>query len=131
MAGTHRSACHLYRSGALVVVISRSQGLKAWLFQRLSAIYIGIFAVIFMLRFAFEPPQSFDAWRGWITSPVMTIATALFFWALLVHAWVGLRDVIIDYINAFAVRFLFLVLLGLTLAGLGLWVARILLLGVA
>lgn len=110
-------------------MISRSQGLKAWLFQRLSAVYIAVFILVAGIWFVIRSPQSFEQWHGWITSPVMTIATAIFFWALLVHAWVGLRDVIIDYINAFAVRLVLLVLLGLTLVGLGLWVARILLTG--
>ncbi len=110
-------------------MISRSQGLKAWLFQRLSAVYIAIFIIVAGLRFVVRPPQSFEQWHGWITSPVMMIATAIFFWAVLIHAWVGLRDVIIDYVNAFAIRFVLLVLLGLTLAGLGVWVARLLLTG--
>lgn len=111
------------------MVISRSQGLKAWLFQRLSALYIAVFLIAAVLRFVMQPPRSYEQWHGWITDPVMTIATAIFFWALLVHAWVGLRDVIIDYVDAFAARFVLLGLLGLTLAGLGLWVARLLLAG--
>lgn len=110
---------------------SRSQGLPAWLFQRLSSVYLAVFLLYVMGHFLLDPPRSQPDWQQWMTRPAMAIATAIFFGALLVHAWVGMRDVIIDYVKVFAVRFVLLSLLGLVLIGLGLWAARILLMGTA
>ena len=110
---------------------SRSQGLKAWLFQRLTAVYLAIFILYVASHFFIDPPASHADWQNWIGRPVMSVMTMIFFAALLVHAWVGVRDVIIDYVNAFAARFMLLAVLGLTLTGFGFWVIRILLAGAA
>ena len=49
--------------------------------------------------------------------------------ALLAHAWVGLRDVILDYVRPAALRLSLLGLLALALATLGVWFIRIVWLG--
>jgi hypothetical protein len=51
-----------------------------------------------LAHFAFDPPDSFRSWRGWIASPCVSLTTGAFFCALLAHAWVGVRDVIMDYL---------------------------------
>ena len=101
-------------------------GLCAWLVQRITAIYMLLFIVFFLAHFVVDPPHSYQAWRGWIMSSSVSIVTAVFFAALLAHAWVGLRDVILDYIHGIAFRVGLLVLLGSGLTALGVWVMRIL-----
>lgn len=101
-------------------------GLRAWLVQRITAVYMLLFIVFFLAHFVVDPPHSYPAWHGWMTGPSVGIATAVFFAALLAHAWVGLRDVILDYIHAMVFRVGLLVLLGFGLTALGVWVVRIL-----
>ncbi|MEP7062002.1 MAG: succinate dehydrogenase, hydrophobic membrane anchor protein [Betaproteobacteria bacterium] len=101
-------------------------GLRALLVQRVSAIYMLVFIVFLLAHFLFNPPASYVAWRAWIMGPVVGIAIPVFFAALLAHAWVGVRDVILDYIRPAALRFAALALLGLGLMGIGAWVIRIL-----
>ena len=101
-------------------------GLRAWLVQRVSAVYMLVFIVFFLAHFVVDPPHSYLAWRGWLMSSGVSIATAVFFGALLAHAWVGVRDVIMDYVQPIAIRFALLALLGFGLAATGIWVARIL-----
>lgn len=105
----------------------RMSGLKAWLLQRVSAVYLGAFLVYFLFSLLFAAPQSYAAWHGWMSSGVMSLATALFFVALLAHAWVGIRDVMLDYIKPFALRLTLLVLLAVALTLMALWIIRILL----
>jgi len=50
---------------------------------------------------------------------------ALFFAALLLHAWVGVRDVIIDYVRPFYLRFSLLMVVGGALLATLLWALRI------
>lgn len=106
-------------------------GLRAWLVQRVTAVYMLLFFVAALLRLALGRPHSYDEWRGWLAAPLTRIATALFFAALLLHAWVGLRDVMMDYVQPLALRVALLALLAFALGGMALWVARILLLASA
>lgn len=101
-------------------------GLRAWLVQRITAVYMLLFIVFFLAYFVVDPPHSYQAWHGWMMSSSVSIATAVFFAALLAHAWVGVRDVILDYVHPTAFRVGLLVLLGFGLTALGVWVMRIL-----
>ncbi len=104
-------------------------GLRAWLVQRVSAVYMLFFIVFLLVYFLFDPPNSYLDWHDWMLSPKISIAASVFFVALFAHAWVGVRDVILDYIHAIAVRVFMLAALGLGLVGAGAWVTRILWLG--
>lgn len=101
-------------------------GLKAWLVQRVSAVYLAGFLVYFLLYLLLAGPHSYAEWSAWMGSGAMSLATALFFVALLAHAWVGIRDVLLDYIKPFALRLSLLVLLALALLLMGLWVIKVL-----
>ncbi len=101
-------------------------GLRAWLLQRVSAVYMLGFLVVVLLHFVVDPPRSYEAWRGWVARPEVGVAILVFFAALIVHAWVGLRDVILDYVRPAALRATALSLLSFALVALGAWVAGIL-----
>ena len=96
-------------------------GLRAWTLQRLTAIFMLVFCVFVLLRFTFERPHSFGEWHAWIASPLMSLAMALFFVALALHTWVGLRDVIMDYVHSLALRICLFFLLGIEVAAVVLW----------
>lgn len=104
----------------------RAQGLRAWLWQRLSAVYMLGYAVYAAGHFYLSPPQSYSEWRDWMAAPFVSLVTALFFSAMLLHAWVGIRDVVIDYVGALFARVALLAVTGLGLAGAGLWVLKVL-----
>jgi succinate dehydrogenase / fumarate reductase membrane anchor subunit len=101
-------------------------GLRAWIVQRLSAIYIVIFMAVFILPFAWHPSLNYAHWYSWVADPVNNSAVALFVVALLMHAWVGVRDVILDYVKPYTARALVLSLLLVGLLLLALWALRIL-----
>jgi succinate dehydrogenase / fumarate reductase membrane anchor subunit len=106
----------------------RAAGLRAWLWQRLTGAYMAAFLTIFGLLMLFNRPDTYAEWRGLLGDGRVAGATALFFGSLLFHAWVGVRDVIIDYIRPFPLRFVLLILVGGGLMAVGLWVGRVLLL---
>jgi succinate dehydrogenase / fumarate reductase membrane anchor subunit len=101
-------------------------GLRAWLVQRVSAVYMLLFILFLLTHFIVDPPRSYLAWHDWIFSPAINAITSVFVVALLAHAWVGVRDVVMDYVHPIALRVLVLSSLVLYLTGLGAWVARIL-----
>jgi succinate dehydrogenase / fumarate reductase membrane anchor subunit len=85
-----------------------------------------LFLVIVLARFAADTPSSYEAWRNWIGAAGMRIAILLFVAAVLLHAWVGLRDVAMDYVHPPALRIGVLALVGAGLAAAGAWMALVL-----
>lgn len=101
------------------------QGLRSWLLQRLTAVYLLLYLVFFLIHLLIGHGGGYEAWRGWLARPVTAVATVLFFTALLFHAWIGLRDVVMDYVHPFAWRLSLLALIGTGLLSMGLWVLLI------
>jgi succinate dehydrogenase / fumarate reductase membrane anchor subunit len=94
--------------------------------QRLSALFMLAFIGFVLAHFLVDPPRSYQAWQSWVGHPGVNVAAFLFFVALLTHAWVGLRDVTLDYIKPLAARVAVLTLIALALLGAGAWIFRIL-----
>ncbi len=105
----------------------QASGLGAWLVQRVSAIYVAGFSIFLAAYFAAGAPANFIEWHNFIGSPLMSVLTGLFFGSLLLHAWVGIRDIFIDYIKPTALKVTLLSLLALGLISCAIWVIRILL----
>ena len=108
-----------------------SAGLRTWLFQRLSATYITLFLIVFGIKAIGVwggEPVTYEIWRAWVSHPVTNIALILFIFALLLHAWVGIRDVIMDYVNSVPLRYIMLISFGLGFISMALWTLRTLLL---
>lgn len=95
--------------------------------QRLSALYMVLFLLGFSLTWCGETIE-YAAWKTWAIHPVVNVALILFVISLLLHAWIGIRDVIIDYVKADVVRYVLLIAIALILLGLTLWALKILLL---
>ena len=106
----------------------KASGLKAWAIQRLTAIYIGLFSLYLVLALLFSPPADYLAWKAWIGSPLVSVAMLLFIASVLMHAWIGVRDVLIDYLHPIAIRATVLGLVALSLVAMGLWAAQALIL---
>jgi succinate dehydrogenase / fumarate reductase membrane anchor subunit len=103
-------------------------GLRAWVVQRATAIYLGLFFVYLLVHWLIAPPADYAAWRAWIGHPLMGTALLLFVVALLLHAWVGMRDILIDYVQPIALRVGLLAAVGLGLVACALWATVVLLL---
>lgn len=102
-------------------------GLRAWLLQRLTAAYMIAFVIFVLAHFAIDAPKSYEAWRAWMTRLEVSVATFIFFTALLLHAWVGIRDVVLDYLQPMIVRVPVLAVAGFGLLAMEAWITRILL----
>ena len=85
-----------------------------------------LFLGFVLVHFLVDLPHSYGAWRAWVDQPAVGIGTWLFFFARLMHAWVGLRDVTLDYVNPQGVRIAVLALIAFALLGAAAWILRIL-----
>lgn len=108
----------------------QAHGLRAWLLQRFTALYIVLFLAYLLQRFYTYPVQDFGAWQTWITDPLVNLTTGLFILSILMHAWVGIRDVIMDYVQHTGLRVAMFAAVALTLIGCGLWSLRVLFIAV-
>lgn len=100
-------------------------GLRGWLLQRLTAVYLLAYLLYFLGHLALSPWHGYAQWHAWMQRLPVHIATLMFFVALLLHAWIGLRDVVMDYVHPFAWRLSVLVLAGSGLTAMGLWVVLV------
>jgi succinate dehydrogenase / fumarate reductase membrane anchor subunit len=106
----------------------RASGLRAWFLQRATAIYLILFTFFLLQHLIFCAPADQAAWQEWVAQPLVSLASLLFFASLLLHAWVGIRDVIIDYVHPTAIRITVLTVIGFGLVGCAAWALKIIIL---
>lgn len=87
-------------------------GLKAHLWQRISAIYLLVYFPLAVVYLSQQSFASLQAFKQAVFAGEFWVSTLLAVLLLLVHAWVGLRDVLMDYLPRK------MVLTGLSLLGL-------------
>lgn len=104
----------------------RAQGMRTWLLQRLTAVYMLLFGIGFAVYIFNQPINDHVSWRNLFTHPFMNISSALFFFSILYHAWVGIRDILIDYIKWPVLRFFTWTSITVFLVTMGIWTAMIL-----
>ena len=104
------------------------KGLRPWVIQRISAVLLALFIVYVAVCLSRASDINYEAWMAWLLCPLNTILFGLFSIALLFHAWVGMRDVVLDYIHHVLLRIVFLTIFAGTLIGCGIWISKILLL---
>ena len=75
---------------------------------------------------AMAPPSDYESWYALFRHGAMRLATFLFFVSLFVHAWVGMRDILMDYVKGAGLRLALEVVVILLLVSYGGWALDIL-----
>ncbi len=108
------------------VVVGAHYGLRDWLIQRISALVMIAYVLGLALFLSFGAPLTYDSWKTTLSHPFVKIFTLLFTSALLLHAWVGVRDIFMDYVHPYFVRLMLQVIVILLLMMYALWAATLL-----
>jgi len=103
-------------------------GLWAWVVQRGSALLMISLLIVIPLTMIPLNINNYTSWQQAMASPFMVVAWSLFFIAIIAHAWVGIRDIILDYVHNLLFRTLSLSAVAVALTGCILWLLRVLLL---
>ena len=74
-------------------------GLNMWLLQRASAVYMAFFLPVFAVCVLSSGPLDYAAWHDLFVPLAMKVTAFLFVASLLGHAWIGLREIFIDYLH--------------------------------
>ncbi len=104
----------------------QAKGLQAWLIQRISALYISIYLCYVSVVLISTESMSYQQWSSWLSQPLMATFTAVFFLLLIMHVWVGVRDITIDYVNNESTRLFLLSFLLIFLSACYLFFIRVL-----
>ena len=75
------------------------RGLDMWLAQRASAVYMLLFLPLFLFYVLTASSLDYAGWRTLFLPLGIKVAALLFVAALLVHAWIGMREIFIDYLH--------------------------------
>lgn len=98
-----------------------------WLWQRVTSVYMAGFVVYVIVHLSLSPVRDHAAWTAWFAIGYVRLAWALFILSILVHAWIGMRSIYLDYVPPLWLRSVVSLLTALGLVALGLWAAEILL----
>jgi succinate dehydrogenase / fumarate reductase membrane anchor subunit len=77
----------------------RSSGLSDFIFQRVSAVILAIYALCVVGWFVANPDATHGDLAGYFSSPAMITFSTLAVGALAAHAWIGMWTVGTDYIR--------------------------------
>lgn len=80
------------------LLTKRYPGMRLWLAQRLSAVFMAAYLLMLALVVLFKQPQGFTGWYALMSPWWWRVLTLLFFVSLIMHAWLGVRDVFKDYV---------------------------------
>jgi succinate dehydrogenase / fumarate reductase membrane anchor subunit len=112
--------------GSRRVVVGAHYGMRDWLSQRVTATLMAVYTLLLLAQLLFGGPLGYDRWAAIFSSQWMKVATFVIFLSLGWHAWVGIRDIWMDYIKPAALRLLAQVLSIVWLVGCMGWAVQVL-----
>lgn len=101
-------------------------GLRDWLLQRLTAVVMALYTVGFAVCLLWHKPVTYAQWKALFAGDFVRLTTFFFIAALLYHAWVGMRDIVMDYVKPTGIRLALQSVIGGVLIFYAIWAASIL-----
>ena len=112
--------------GSKRIVVGAHYGLRDWLSQRITATLMALFTVVVIVQILLPGEMGYAKWAGIFASQWMKVLTFVVIIALLMHVWVGMRDVWMDYIKPVAIRLALQVFTIVWLVGCACWAIPVL-----
>lgn len=91
-------------------------GTGLWLLQRGTAVVMALTLPLLMWRIGMALPLDFAGWKNLFAPQWMRLATWLFTATLAMHAWIGTRDILMDYVRPLSLRLTLYLIVIVTLA---------------
>lgn len=107
--------------GSKRLVVGAHYGLRDWLSQRVTALVMALFTVALVVQVLLPEPMGYEKWASIFSAQWMKLLTFVTILALLVHVWVGVRDILMDYVKPVVVRLLLQVATIMWLVGCAGW----------
>jgi succinate dehydrogenase / fumarate reductase membrane anchor subunit len=85
-------------------VVGAHYGLRDWLAQRITAVLMTLFTLAVIVQVLLPGPMGYDKWAGIFSAQWMRALTFVTLVALAYHVWVGIRNVLMDYVKPAGVK---------------------------
>jgi len=112
--------------GSKRLVVGAHYGMRDWLSQRVTAALMTLFTILLLVQLLLPGPLNYDKWGGIFSSQWMKVLTFVTIVSLAWHAWVGVRDIWMDYVKPVGVRLALQVATIVWLVGCGGWAVQVL-----
>ncbi|OHC90072.1 MAG: succinate dehydrogenase, hydrophobic membrane anchor protein [Sideroxydans sp. RIFOXYD2_FULL_59_7] len=108
------------------IVTGAHYGLRDWLVQRVSAVVMAAYVLAVAVWALLQPAFGYDVWTELFSGNLMRSFSLLFLLNLFYHAWIGVRDIVMDYVKLAGIRLLIHVSVILSLIMYVIWAVQIL-----
>jgi succinate dehydrogenase / fumarate reductase membrane anchor subunit len=112
--------------GSKRIVVGAHYGVRDWLVQRATAVLMALFTIVLVVQCLMPGEMSYEKWGGIFAPQWMKVLTFVVIGAILWHAWVGVRDVLMDYVKPLAARLVLQVAAIAWLVGCAGWTLQVL-----
>jgi succinate dehydrogenase / fumarate reductase membrane anchor subunit len=96
-------------------------GLKDWLIQRTTAVYLAAYSLFLFGFLVMHPHLIYSEWQAFFSCVWVQTATIMAVLMVSLHAWIGIWTVTTDYLKPIAVRLPMQLLVALFLIGQFIW----------
>ncbi|MBU1426495.1 MAG: succinate dehydrogenase, hydrophobic membrane anchor protein [Gammaproteobacteria bacterium] len=108
------------------IVTGAHYGLRDWLVQRVTAAVMAVYTLVVAAYLLRQSSFGYDTWIELFSGNIMRTFSMLFLLSLFYHAWIGVRDIVMDYVKPAGIRLLIHVLVILALMLYVIWSVQIL-----
>lgn len=112
--------------GSKRIVVGAHYGLRDWLAQRITAVVMAVFTAVLLAQLLMPGALGYDRWAAIFSQQWMKLLTLVTILSLAYHAWVGMRDIWMDYVKPVGVRLTLQVLTIVWLLGCAGWAIQVL-----
>lgn len=113
--------------GSRRVVVGAHYGLRDWLAQRATALLMALFTIVLIVQILWPgQDMGYDKWAGIFSAQWMKVLTFVVIISLAYHVWIGMRDVLMDYVHPVMTRLLLQVATLVWLVGCAGWAIQVL-----
>ena len=92
-------------------MVRSGHGFSDWAWQRISAGLMLVYFIMLTVRLICDAPLhsanatlSYADWQAWCAPLWFKLASLIFAWALIYHAWIGVKEITMDYLHDAVLR---------------------------
>ena len=112
--------------GSKRIVAGAHYGLRDWMAQRATALLMALFTIVLLVQVLLPGELGYERWAGIFAQQWMKFLTFALIISLAYHAWVGVRDIWMDYVKPVGVRLALHVFTLVWLVGCAGWAIQVL-----
>ena len=112
--------------GSKRLVVGAHYGFGSWLAQRVTGFVLAVFTLVLLAQLLAPGELNYDRWAAMFSAQWMKMLTFVVVVALAYHAWVGMRDIWMDYVKPVGIRLVLYILTIVWLVGCAGWAVQVL-----